>query len=73
MIIGIRDVDNLVNKYGKEILQVCDLKDSKDLNGSDMDKMQADLKMAASDLKADLPVLRKKEIETFDILDAMSK
>ena len=29
--------------------------------------------MAASDLKADLPVLRKKEIETFDILDAMSK
>ena len=38
-----------------------------------MDKMQADFKMVATDLKADLPVLKKKEIETFDILDAMSK
>ena len=73
MVIGTRDVDSLVKKYGKEILDVCDLKDSKDLNGSDMDKMQADFKMVATDLKADLPVLKKKEIETFDILDAMSK
>lgn len=73
MVIGTRDVDSLVKKYGKEILDVCDLKDSKDLNGSDMDKMQADFKMVAADLKADLPVLKKKEIETFDILDAMSK
>ena len=73
MVIGTRDVDSLVKKYGKEILDVCDLKDSKDLNGSDMDKMQADFKMVATDLKADLPVLKKNEIKTFDILDAMSK
>lgn len=73
MVIGTRDVDSLVKKYGKEILDVCDLKDSKDLNGSDMDKMQADFKMVATDLRADLPVLKKNEIKTFDILDAMSK
>ena len=73
MVIGTRDVDSLVKKYGKEILDVCDLKDSKDLNGSDMDKMQADFKIVATDLRADLPVLKKNEIKTFDILDAMSK
>lgn len=73
MVIGTRDIDSLINKYGKEILQVCDLKDSKDLNGSDMDKMQADFKMVATDLKVDLPILKKNEIKTFDILDAMSK
>lgn len=72
MIIGTRDIDSLVNEHGKEILQVCDVKESKDLNGNDMDKMNADFKMVATDLKADLPVLKKKEIKTFDILDVMS-
>ena len=73
MVIGTRNIEGLVNKYGKEILEVCDVKDSKDLNVSNMDKMNADFKMAATDLRADLPVLKKKEIKTFDILDAMSK
>ena len=73
MVIGTRNIEGLVNKYGKEILEVCDVKDSKDLNVSNMDKMNADFKMAATDLRADLPVLKKNEIKTFDILDAMSK
>lgn len=60
MIIEICDIDSLVNEYSKEIVQV-------------FENCLTVFKMAASDLKADLPVLRKKEIETFDILDAMSK
>lgn len=72
MIIGTRDIDRLIKEYGSEILQVCDTKDSKDLNGSNIDKMNADLKMLLSDFKAKLPVLKKKEIKTFDILNAMS-
>ena len=73
MVIGTRDLDGLVNKYGKEILDVCDVLDSKDLNGSNMDKMNADFKMAITDLKADLPILKKSEVKTFDILKAMSE
>ena len=72
MVIGTRDLDGLVNKYGKEILDVCDVLDSKDLKGSNMDKMNADFKMAISDLKVDLPILKKSEVKTFDILKAMS-
>ena len=73
MIVGTRDIDNLTKEYGKEILQVCDVKDSKDLNESDVDKVSVDVKMAGTDLKAELPILKKKEIKTFDILNAMSK
>ena len=73
MIVGTRDMDTLVSEYGKEILQVCDVKDSSDLDGSDMDKINADIKMVGSDISVKLPDLEKKEIKTFDILDAMSK
>ena len=73
MVIGTRDIDKLLKRYGQEVLEVCEVKDSKDLKGSDMDKMNADFKLAATDLRADLPVLKKQEIKTFDILKAMSK
>lgn len=66
MIIGTRDIDSLVKKYGKEILEVCDLKDSKDLN---RDSLSGDFKIN----DCDLPIIEKKEIKTFDILDVMSK
>lgn len=73
MVIGTRDVDSLVNEYGKEIFQVCDVKNSKDLNVSNIDKMNTNFQMMSADLKEILPNLKKKEIKTFDILDAMSK
>lgn len=66
MIIGTRDMEALVNECGKEILQVCDIKDSKDLGERDTTEF-------TSLCKDDLPVLRKKEIKTYDILEAMSK
>ncbi len=59
-------MEALVNECGEGILQVCDIKDSKDLGERDTTEF-------TSLCKDDLPVLRKKEIKTYDILEAMSK
>lgn len=75
MVVGTRNLDRLCNLYGKEILEVADVKDSKDLKGNDMDKMNSEFKMLCASLKnsKDLPHLEKKEIIAFDLLDKMSK
>ena len=74
MIVCTRNLDKLCDLYGKEILEVADIKDSKDLNGSNIDKMNSEFKMLSSTLKSskDLPHLEKKEIKTFDLLNKMS-
>ncbi len=67
MVIGTRDIDSMVSEYGKEILQVCDIKDSKDLDDSNVKVFPFILS------KEELPVLKKIKIKTYDILEAMSK
>lgn len=73
MIIGVRNISNFTDMYGKEILEVCDIKSTEDLSGTNIDKMNAEIKIVMSSLQIDLPHLTKKELKTFDLLDKMSK
>ena len=73
MIIGVRNIVNFTDMYGKELLEVCDINSVDDLNGQDLDKMKADIKMGINSLQVDLPHLKKKEIKTFDLLNKMSE
>ena len=72
----VRQVYKLRKGLNQELAKkiVADIKDSKDLNGSNIDKMNSEFKMLSSTLKSskDLPHLEKKEIKTFDLLNKMS-
>lgn len=66
MVVCTRNLDKLCDIYGKEILEMAEIKDSKE------DKTHIEFKRLTNRLNEFLPHLTKKEIKTFDLLDKMS-